>query len=125
MPRPETWGRYQKAVLWAFAGQDSNNEPVCYEPVEISVRWMADSKKIQSAEGNEITIVGMVHVNLLVEPRSVIWLGELADRPVRPSNLCEVVSFNDTADIKGRLSYRTLSVMRFKNRYPNLVGSGS
>lgn len=125
MPVPELNGRHQKAVLWELAGPDVHNEPTVYNPEEISVRWEETRRESRDALGNTIIIDAAVMVAQEIPVGSIMWLGALADLPVTPTNLKQVVGYDDTPDIKNRVSQRNVMLMKFNDTLPVTVGTGS
>ena len=124
MPALEVMDLNQRAVLWPRKGTDLNGQPTVDVALrrEIKVRWNAKSHEVLAADGSTIAADGLVVVKQDVAVGSILWLGALDDIPgtsyVPQSGLMQVIRFNDTKDLKGRFTRRTLSVMRWNDRLP-------
>lgn len=125
MPGFETMDLYQRATLWSATGAvDAYGQMGYTVPVEIPVRWNTSRKEIKRPDGTTVTLDGQAVVNQAVAVDSHIWLGRLTEWLGVGSSLPDnermvVVGYNDTVDIKGRFTRRTLNLMRLHNRASN------
>ena len=126
MPGLETSNLNQKAVLFPFTAYDRAGQPTVGEPQEIPVRWLTVRKQAVDAKGNTVLLSAQAIVGVSVYPESQMWLGTLADWLATSSNpstvdeeLCEVVTYNGTPDIKSRDYYQTLGLMRLRDKNVN------
>ena len=126
MPAMETSFRRQKATLWAKVGVDAYNEPTVSAPVVIKVRWVWVKKQVTDAEGNKRAIDATAVVNRDIATGSIMWLGELDDWVGTGSGgnddeLMEVVSYDETEDIKARNKRRTVTLAFYRDALPQVV----
>lgn len=126
MPPIETWGRFQKAVLWRNGGYDNYGEVKVLDPVEIDVRWEDTHNETVDPNGNVVAKTAQVVVNQDIAIGSILWKGELADLPSPVTNLHQVIGKTETPDLKNRNIRRQLTLMRYKNSLPDEVaGTGT
>jgi hypothetical protein len=126
MPAPETNARHQKAVLWPFTGTyDDYGQPVVGEPEEVVVRWNTGRAEALDPLGNTIALDAEVVVNQRVEVGGNMALGELsAWEEVGTGDtgsigeLMQVLTYNETPDLKGRAVRRTVGLKRFRDALP-------
>lgn len=130
MPGPELTARYDKAVMWEFAGRyDSQGQPKVKDvPISLEVRWNDVESEALDRDGNTITLSAQVVVDRKITPGSVMWKGDIADLPSADTfspdddgSLHQVVRYNGTKDVKGRAIRQEVSLMRFKGSLPNQV----
>jgi hypothetical protein len=79
MPPIETYGRFQRAVLWRLTGTDAYGEPTRGEAEEIDIRVEFGRRQALDQSGNRIMIDAVGVVDNEIPLRSTIWLGELVD----------------------------------------------
>lgn len=124
MPVLEQMDRYDKAVLWPFAGYDLSGQPYVSQDgrEEVEVRWNHQRKQVMDAAGNTVVIDGTVIIDRAVTVGSVLWEGEESDIPgtayTPESNLFLVYSSNNSKDLKGRNTRYELMVVRHSNTLP-------
>ena len=75
----ETRDLYQPALLWAYAGDDQYGQPTVLQHVEIRVQWITTRQQVLDHQGNSITLDGALIVAQKIAPRSIMWLGALAE----------------------------------------------
>ncbi len=121
MPAPETISRHQKAVLWTASGFDDYGEPKVDAAIEITVRWEERLQEAVDPNGNTIALDAMVVVNQDVVVGSIMWLGKKDDLATPPVDLKRVMTFNKIPDVKGRISRRTVGLIRYSNKLPALA----
>jgi hypothetical protein len=126
MPHQERAFVRQTALLWPATGQyDRYGEPiVALSPSEIKVRWIDTKMEVLDPQGNTITIDAQAIVLIDVPINSHMWLGTLKDwidngSAAFDQPLMEVKMFNATPDIKNRIAFRTLGMMRLHNKGAN------
>lgn len=124
MPAMELINRHQRAQLWRKVGVDEYNNTRVSAREELVVRW--ENKRIQTLDpkGQPIDIDAIVHSTCTIEDGSIMWEGCADDLPEDTSNidnLMEVVAFNHTPDIKGRVIRKTYALKRYTNRLPTIV----
>lgn len=120
MPAFEVRDRKQKAVLWAAASVDNHgNTTVSDDPVELEVRWVPTQKTATDAKGNPIAVDAVVIVDRAIDIDSILWLGAMDDIPGTSfsptTDLLEVVTYNETPDIKNRHVRREVGVRRYND----------
>jgi hypothetical protein len=124
MPAPELNGRHQKAVLWEKVGLDNYGNPTLdASPVEIVVRWEEGRSESIDDNGNPIGVDAQVIVAQEIPVGSIMWRGALANLPNPPTGLKQVISYNETPDIKGRVTFRKVSLVRYSETLPTTVGT--
>lgn len=131
MPALEDHDLYQDAVLWRFDGYDSEAQALLDSPIQVPVRWLTYKQELMDPKNNTITLVGEVvldeDVAGDVQPGSVVWLGTLDDwmaltmgtgsvQSGDEPELCEIVRFDGTPDIKNRNTRRIAKLMRYKGK---------
>jgi hypothetical protein len=117
----ETNSLHQKCVLWSRTGFDSNGEPVVSYPVEISCRWEDVTREISGEDNTPITIDAMIWTGQDITKGSMLWKGALTDLPSPATAVMEVVGFDATPDIKGRLFERVVYASRYKESLPTVA----
>ena len=125
MPVPELNGRHQTAVLWELAGRDEYDEPRIHSPLEITVRWEETRRESRDAEGNTIIIDAQVMTDREIRPGSIMRLGTLAEWTDEQRGLKQVISYDETPDIKGRYFQRNVLLMAYGDALPAAIGTGS
>ena len=124
MPAPEVSFLRQKAVLWNVTGYDTYGQPtVTGSPIEINTRWLINRREVMDAKGNTITLEGTAVVDRKVDDGSIMWFGTLKDwlnigNFAANNELMQVWQYKETPDVKGRVSRRTVELMKFKNVLP-------
>lgn len=121
MPPPgRAWLR-QKAVLWSRDGTDRYGQPkVEAEPVEVKVRWTETHQQARDSQGNPVTINAQVVANREITVGSLMWKGELeawygtGSGGGEDTERMEVVSFDDTKDLKNRSETRTYNLSYYR-----------
>lgn len=125
MPPLADRNRHQTAVYWEIAGTTDENEPTVYQPKELRVRW-EDKRRQIVRNGTLVNTDSRVYTDIDLVIGSVIWLGELEDRPGtgfgdEDEELMEVVGRGKIPDVKGRQFHRYFDLMRFKGTLPAVV----
>ena len=119
MPAIEKSNRKQYAVLWAtpISGSfDPFGESRIEDPIEIKVRWEDEKSEV----GRKAT----VYVFQEIAEGSVMWKGKLTDlppAPEKPRNLMQVVQYNETPDVKGRVNLRAVRLVLLGSQLPSAV----
>lgn len=122
MPAPEANGREQDAVLWEATGRyDAEGRHLIGEPREIEVRWLRKRRMGTAANGSPVMLDATVVTVEEIAVGSNMWLGTLDDwygvgSAGDATEVHEVVSYDETPDVKGREVYRTLSLIRHKDK---------
>lgn len=124
MPSQERAFLPQRAVLWLSGNTfDQFGQPVVAPPVEIAVRWNDKQGEALDATGNTITLDATAVVDRRITIGSRLWLGTLAQwngtgpgsGQEIPNRLIEVKTYSETPDIKGRNSFKTVGLLRFRD----------
>lgn len=123
MPAPEVTSRYQKVVLWAKTGVDRYTNTLRGDPVQLTVRWRYTNRDAMDPQGNKIQINATVDTEQDIPMNSLLWLGTLPEwnssgSAATDTGLMEVVSFDNTPDVKNRVVKRTFGLKRYKNTLP-------
>lgn len=121
MPAPELCNLTDYAVLWETSTSDGYGRSKVSAAVEIRVRW-EDSRSESgdpqnTVQSNPVT----VFVDRAIAMDSILWHGKLVDVPTVPTGLCKVVGVGYTPDIKGRVTQRTVTLMRHGDVLPEIV----
>jgi hypothetical protein len=134
MPAPESRRRYQKAVLWPYAGVDRYGMVVRGEAREILVRWETGRKAPEGPDGKTLDLRFQVHVGEEIPLDSLMRLGSLEDwygtngtggeDAGAEDEVCRVVSYREVPDVKGRHFRRTVSLERFQGAPPRRPTAG-
>lgn len=123
MPSIEVIHLHQKAVLWSATEVFNDyGEMQVGLPVEISVRWITGRAEGRDPKGFKVALDARVITNRRVDIGSQMWLGELADWYGTGSGsagdddeLMEVVTYNETPDLKNRHFRREVGLKRFRD----------
>jgi hypothetical protein len=120
MPAQELSFLKQQAVLWPIAGYDSYGQPTHKSPTQINVRWNTVRREIQDSQNNTIVLEAEVVVIQEVGIGSLMWLGKLLDwysigSAGSDTELMIVKAYYKTPDLKGRVVFRTLGLMRYRS----------
>ena len=118
MPQLEVSDLGQKAVLWAFSSYNKAGDPVVSAAVEIDVRWQAKRKQVIDALGNPIILEAQVAVDREIAVNSILWKGELDDAPDPPTNLFQVVAYNEVPDVSFKSTRRVVDLTRYSDTLP-------
>ena len=123
MPPFEEMDRLQPAVYWPNAGYSSTAQVIRGEPVQIDVRWVWKRTYQRSADGDSIPCDAQVVTGIKIPPGSYMWLGKLADWYGTGSGepeveLMQVVTCDETPDIKNRFKRYTASLAFYKDSTP-------
>lgn len=121
MPALEVSDLKQKAVLWANNGLDDYGQPKVSAPVEINVRWVWSKELNETPTESGEVIVGEVAVDRVIEAESILWLGTLASLPATKTDLCKVVGYRETPDVKGRNPRRSVTIVKFNDTLPAIT----
>ncbi len=121
MPTLETSALRQKAVMWAKNSYDANGEVTIDAAVEIDVRWETGNRESQDARGNTIAITSTAFVDRVIEVGSIMWLGAQRDVSDPPTNLRQVVDYDEIPDVKGRKFRRVVSLVKHSDELPTLA----
>lgn len=124
MPAPELDSRYQCAQLWRAVGVDEYSNVKVSPREELKVRWENKSIEITDPRGIPIRVDAYIHSICEIATDSIMWLGKFSDMPLETEDipgLMQVVVYNYTPDIKGRVVRRTYGLIRFKDRLPTIV----
>lgn len=121
MPSIETACLNQKAVLWAANGFDRDGEPKVDAAEEIDVRWETGQREAIDPQGNVIAVDEVVVVDRAIIVGSVMFKGPEDDLASPPTNLKQVVTYNETPDVKGRKFRRVVGLVRYSNELPELA----
>jgi hypothetical protein len=124
MPAPESDYRFQTAQLWERVGTDEYGEPKVSERESLQVRWENKQRQMIGPNGQPVAVDATVIVTCDIANGSIMWLGcvdDLPDDEIPLSNLMEVVAFDNTPDVKGRVFRKVVGLKRFNNRLPTIV----
>jgi len=121
MPRPERSHRFEKAVLFPIQGFDRYNEPTFGTPVEIKVRFSTVRRRVMDAKGKQIDLDGSAVVGQRIDIDSLLFIGSLSyyygtGSTVNDNELMVVKTYNETPDVKARLSTKVVGLMRYKQK---------
>lgn len=111
-----------RAVLWA-AGElpDIYGQPRAQDPIEIPVRWVAQSREMQDPAGNTIMVDVTAVVSQAVAVGSTMWHGRLSRLDeLEVNDVLRVAAFSEVPDLKGRNLRRTLGLARYKSYPPSV-----
>lgn len=124
MPPLERMDRKQTALYWEWRGKDRYGHPVVSpDPVELRVRWINRQQEVLDRQGNTMAVDGTVILGQAVVVGSILWLGSLDDLPgtgtaAPDSGLVQVITYDETSDIKNRFVRREATFMRFTDSLP-------
>ena len=112
--------RRQKAVYWALHDWDRTGRPTVEEPEELDVRWEKGLSQEVTPNVNPEIVESTVWVNQAIELGSVFWKGALIDLPDSPTNLREVVDYQEIPDVKGRIYERVVLLGKYMDTLPTI-----
>lgn len=123
MPAPEVSFLRQKAVLLPATGTDDYGRKSVGTAVEIDCRWINKRSEVLAPNGQTIAVDATVIVKREIPIGSVLWLGRLADWAGTgfgedDGTLMESVSYNETPDLKARVTRRTVGLIRRADALP-------
>jgi len=137
MPAPELAFREQKAVYWEAIGFDEYGQ---YKRAsfsnELSVRWVNKRRDAMDAKGNIIATDATVVVDRYIPVGSIFYEGALSELagdvagtgtgtdfvPAADEvTLFEVMTYNETPDLKNRFIRRTVGLKRLSDTIPTSV----
>ena len=121
MPAIELSSRHQYAVLWVANGVDDYGNVTVASPVEVKVRWVWGRKDSLNAQGVTIALDAQVTVDRSIPVESVMRLGKLKNLPITLDNLTNLVSCDETPDVKGRVFCRVVGLVRRSDTLPTVV----
>lgn len=115
MPPLGQSGMHDDAVLWVLSqgfGDYSGTPAYDSSPQALRVRWEPGRTLTRGPDGSLVAVDAQVWVNRRVEPKSLLWRGNIDDLPpvnsfadLSPdvqSEIMEVVTYNEVPDVKGR-----------------------
>lgn len=119
----------QKAILWAANGVDDDGAPKVDAKVEINVRWERGRRESLDSGGNRVAIDSLVVVDREIPMESILWKGSMDEYLSGEYGvgtgievkLEQVVSYNETPDVKGRELRRTVSLIHYSSELPVLA----
>lgn len=118
----ETAYRRQTCVYWAKAGVDGHGEPLRAAPVELMVRWNDKQTQALDPQGHTVTVDATVVLNRAVTVGGLMWLGRLRDfAGTTGPRIMEVVTLDETPDLKNRVERRVAGVNRYSGTLPALA----
>lgn len=128
-PRPETADRHRKAVLWpvSVAGVTADGTRVISStPIQLDVRWQTGETEALDPQGAPIAVDATVVVDQVITTGGIMWLGALLDLPGTANplerwptgDIMQVITFNESYDIKGRVPRRVVGLMRLSDTFP-------
>lgn len=122
MPSVSVASCVHNAVVWPFLDVNQDNEPLFSAPEDIKVRW--EKKRLQriADDGNIGVTVASVLVSREVVVGSLMREGKLEDLPESPtevpSNLFEVMDYDEVPNVKHRDPARSVRLQRWKGAVP-------
>lgn len=119
MTRLATRRLHQKAVLWSNTGKNNYGEVTVGTATEINVRWEETQSDITDANGQTVAVTAEVAVDREITVGSIMWEGAEADLPDAPTNLKQVLSYQEVPDIKGRTFRRIVLLGKYGNTLPD------
>jgi hypothetical protein len=112
----------QDAVFWEVNLTENNyGREELKAAVAIKTRWETKNKEVLDSIGNTIGIESTVVVDREIPVGSILWKGKLIDIPATPTDLRQVVTYNETPDIKNRYVRRIVGLVKYSNELPNLA----
>lgn len=128
MPQMEVAYLTQDALLWPATGTDDDGNVTIDSATgtPVRVRWVAKRMEALDRKGSTIALDALAVVDRDVPDGSILWLGTQAEwaalSPAGESNrLHQAVTIGDVPDLKGRNHRRTLGLMRYGNRLPEVA----
>lgn len=123
MPAPERAFLRQTAVLWPKSGVNAYGQATVGSPVELRVRWEWTRSEVLDPLKAPTALDASVVVDRVIAVGSLMWLGELSDFVGTGSGwegheIYEVKAYEETPDLKNRVSMRTVGLMRYKGTLP-------
>lgn len=133
MPAVEYTDRNQRALLWRRSGNDAYaRQIVALESEEIWVIWDSKKTEMRAPDGKKINVDGQITTITDIEIGSIVWEGGLEDlRDSLPgtgtgtstfdiplTELFEVVAFDASYDLKGRVQARIAGIKRYSDTMP-------
>lgn len=132
MPAQELSHRREYALLWVKTGSDQRAQPtVSPTSVDIQVQWVDKESEALDPQGNVIRVDAQAGVARDIPVGSIMWRGSYRDleaslpgtgsattTDVPLSGLLQVVMFDGERDLKGRVTARTVGLVRWGDAMP-------
>lgn len=113
------------AVLWSAAQTFSDQGRMqVNSAIEIRCRWEEKTGEIINERGETIGFSDVLLVKQDIEEGSIMWRGKISDLPSNLSELTglrQVIKFAKIGDIKGRVFYRRVMLMKYHDTLPTIV----
>lgn len=106
--------RRQKAVLWAYVGNNDYGQPTVDAPIEIKCRFEDVQEEFIDMVGAKVISDAKIYLDREVALHSVIWVGRLLDLPVDPTNLLEVRKYSALPNLRNTETLRMAMLMNLK-----------
>jgi hypothetical protein len=120
---PDRTGLRQYAVLWTVTGRDRYGNITVAAPVEIRCRWLEGQEEALDEHGNDIALDATAHVDRLIAPDSLLWLGRLKDVPITfgplLGTLMQARTYYATPSVKARRVRHKVGLIRYKDTPPS------
>lgn len=119
MPAFEYLDNVEDAVLWRKTGADEYNVSTFSAAEDIKCAWVNKRREITDARGNVVATDVQLGTCETLAVGDVLWRGCVDDiagtgsDPAPEGGLMTVVVVNDCKDLKGRITGREYSLMRF------------
>lgn len=127
MPPLEQQNFHDTAVLWEKTGDDYEGEPIVSDtPTEIACRWENRQTQSMNPDGTVIGLDAQVYVRQDIVVDSLMMKGSLTDLTGTGFDdpdplLMQVKSVRVLTDLKGRVTFRQIGLMRFRGKLPNTL----
>jgi hypothetical protein len=121
MPPLEYADHYQDMVYWEAAGVDDYGKTVVTSPIALKVRWETTYREVLTKEGARVTADMVIHTSRPLLVNSIVWRGKSGSLPAEPTDLFEVLFYEETPDLKNRWINRVVYCRRYADSLPTVI----
>ncbi len=121
MPDLEVMDLVHDAVWWAKTGSNEYNVSIFSAADDIKCRWVNKRREMTDPKGNVVATDVQLTTCSALSVGDVLWKGCIDDiagtgsDPAPTGGLMQVVTHEETTDLKGRVTRREYGLMRYED----------